>query len=279
MISISVEGCVPMDTMNRDQLRYYQPYTVSDGGITYGYRVYAPEDYNPNKAYPLVMVLHGGGSRGTDNELQVLHGLPLIWSGMHQAGKIEDIIIAAPQQNPVFGFFDQSNCVESVLNDVIARFHIDEDRVYLTGCSMGGMGSWSEAAKFPDRIAAILPADGAYPDGRFTFPVGIVSPAFEGDVVREDVPPEEYEGAMARYAEVLKDMPIWMFQSEGDTMAPPYFANLLADYMRKGCATNFQYTLFPQFLGLEHGLAYRVMMAMEEPAHWLLRQRRSNRFK
>lgn len=235
----------------------------------YAYRVYVPANYDKDRQYPVVVALHGGGSRGTDNVSQ-LDFQAQVWVDKQLSGEIEDIIVVAPQQHPKYGFFLDSNCVIDVLDDVEANYHVDKDRVYLTGTSMGGMGSWSTAAANPDRFAAILASAGVYHDARYTFPVGIVAPAFDGDVQKVDTPEEEWKGAMEKYAEALKDMPIWMFHSKADTTAPVEYTEYMETCMENVGATNCTFTYFED---VAHGQSYQNVVAQyPEAIDWLLAQ-------
>ena len=244
-------------------------YDVEEDTV-YPYRIYVPEDYDAEKAYPVVVALHGGGNRGTDNASQLGQLQAQIWVDKQLTGEIEDVIVVAPQQSPKYGFFLDSNCVTDVLDDVEANYNVDPDRIYLTGTSMGGMGCWSTAAADPDRFAAFLACAGVYPDARYTFPVGIIAPAFEGDVVQVITPEEEWKGAMKQYAEALKDLPIWMFHSKADAMAPVSYTEYMQACMREAGATTCTFTYFED---AAHGQSYQTIVAEYPDAFaWLLQQ-------
>ena len=236
----------------------------------YPYRIYVPESYDAEKAYPVVVALHGGGNRGTDNVSQLEQLQAQIWVDKQLAGEIEDVIVVAPQQSPKYGFFLDSNCVFDVLDDVETNYNVDQNRIYLTGTSMGGMGCWSTAAAAPDRFAAFLAGAGVYPDARYTFPVGIIAPAFEGDVVQTITPEEEWKGAMEHYAETLKDFPIWMFHSKADTTAPVSYTEYMETCMQEINATNCTFTYFED---VAHGQTYQnIISQYPEAIDWLLAQ-------
>lgn len=236
----------------------------------YAYRVYIPVDYDKEKEYPVVVALHGGGNRGTDNRSQLTQLQAQVWVDKQLSGEIEDVIVVAPQQHPKYGFFLDSNCVLDVLDDVEANYSVDKTRIYLTGTSMGGMGSWSTAAAEPDRFAAILASAGVYPDARYTFPVGIIAPAFEGDVEKVVTPDEEWQGAMEGYASALKDMPVWMFHSKADSMAPVAYTEYMETCMQNVGATNCTFTYFED---VAHGQSYQTIVnEYPEAIEWLLSQ-------
>lgn len=247
-------------------------YSAEDD-VIYAYRLYLPKGYDKNKEYPVVVALHGGGSRGTDNVSQLTQSAVRVWVDLQLSGEIEDVIVVAPQQHPKYGFFLDSNCVITVLDDVEAQYSVNKDRIYLTGSSMGGMGSWSEAAKYTDRFAASLASAGVYPDARYTFPVGGVAPAFDGDVLKVDTPAEEYEAAMKEYAQALKDYPIWMFHSENDTTAPVSYTQLMERYMKDVNATQCTFTYFDESMNISHGGTFQAILdEYPEAIDWLLSQ-------
>jgi predicted peptidase len=126
------------------------------------YVLFVPHDYKGDKAYPVILFLHGAGETGTDGEKQVKQGLgPAV-------KKVE-------KEFPAFVIFPQSqkggwragsaeaDRALAILDAVQKEFKIDPKRVYLTGLSMGGAGTWSLAAKYPERWAAIVPLCGGGP--------------------------------------------------------------------------------------------------------------------
>src|SRR3954468_18724703 len=119
------------------------------------YLLYLPKDYgkDPAKKWPVIVFLHGSGERGTDVNLVKLHGPPKV------AEKKElPFIVVSPQCPP--NEWWQPRVVMTLLDEVLAKYQSDPDRVYLTGLSMGGFGTWSTAQEFPDRFAAIAPVCG-----------------------------------------------------------------------------------------------------------------------
>ena len=243
---------------------------AEDEDTVYGYRIYVPEDYSKDRSYPVVVALHGGGSRGTDNVSQLDQIQAQVWVDKQLTGEIEDVIVVAPQQHPKYGFFMDSACVTTVLDDVEANYNVDKNRIYLTGTSMGGMGSWSTAAANPDRFAAILASAGVYPDARYTFPVGIIAPAFDGDVKKIVTPEAEWKSAMEAYAKALKDMPIRVFHSKADATSPVEYTEYMEACMKNVGATNCTFTYFEN---VAHGESYQTILEQYPDAiTWLLSQ-------
>jgi len=121
------------------------------------YYLYLPKAYEveKDKKWPLVIFLHGAGERGSDLEQLKKHGPPRLIG----AGKEFPAIVVAPQC-PRDGRW-QPQPVLKLLDDLQAKYPIDPDRVYLTGLSMGGYGTWALLAAAPDRFAAAVPICGA----------------------------------------------------------------------------------------------------------------------
>lgn len=123
--------------------------------IHFQYWLYLPEGYtNGEKRWPLMFYLHGAGERGDDLQLLKKNGpLKLV-----DQGKDFPFIIAAPQCRKDQWW--QTDELNAFLDEMIARYNVDEDRVYLTGLSMGGFGTWALACRCPERFAAIAPVCG-----------------------------------------------------------------------------------------------------------------------
>ena len=126
------------------------------------YLLFLPEGYESSgeKKWPLMLFLHGAGESGNDLEKVKLHGPPKI------VGHKKDFpfIVVSPQ-SPGRGW--NPDTLNALLDDVVAHNRVDPDRVYLTGLSMGGFGTWALAAAHPDRFAAIAPiCGGGNPQGR-----------------------------------------------------------------------------------------------------------------
>ena len=147
------------------------------------YLLYVPPAYGdqPSAAWPLIVFLHGSEQRGDDPSL--LAGMePLVFADQQTDFPF---IVVVPQCPP--GTDWQPPMVKSVLDTVEANLRIDRSRVYLTGFSMGGLGTWQTAASFPGTFAAIAPLCGL------------------SDIA--DVPR-------------LKGLPIWVFHGAQDRNVP-----------------------------------------------------------
>lgn len=126
----------------------------------YDYLLYLPKDYSSEtKKYPLLIYLHGGSQKGNDLNKLKTYGLPYLID----KGQNFDFIIASPQC-PENKYWSTENWFDSLYSDLIMRYRIDTNRVYCTGISMGGYGTYIVAMDFPDKFAAIVPLCGGIND-------------------------------------------------------------------------------------------------------------------
>jgi predicted peptidase len=117
--------------------------------------VAVPKNYrNSREKFPLLIFLHGAGERGEDISKVLIHG-PL-----KEIGKGRDLpfVVAAPQCPENQGW--DAVTLDGLFQHLVRRYRIDLDRVYLTGLSMGGYGTWDWATRHPNRFAAIAPICG-----------------------------------------------------------------------------------------------------------------------
>jgi predicted peptidase len=156
--------------------------------IGYQYLLSLPTGYDasPGKRWPVILFLHGSGERGTDPWLVAVHGPPKLIRGpvppttpptgatvppaapeseeartqreLATAQLKENFIVISPQCPR--GVWWDDDGVLALLDEVMAKHRTDPRRVYLTGLSMGGFGTWSVAMKHPERFAAIVPICG-----------------------------------------------------------------------------------------------------------------------
>ena len=160
---------------------------------TYAYSVYVPPDYTPEKAWPVILFLHGSGERGDDGLLQTEVGLG---RAIRRNYRTIPAIVVMPQCRPQTAWVGPMaqmalRCLEATSRE----YRCDPDRLYLTGLSLGGNGAWLLAAQYPDSFAAVVPICG-FAELR------------------------ESTGLVEKLAPRLKNMPIWCFHGDADGNVP-----------------------------------------------------------
>lgn len=134
-----------------------------DGDKESKYVLFIPHDYKGDKVYPVILFLHGAGESGTDGKKQATVGLA---PAIKKREKTFPFIAIFPQADKAArgSWTAESPYAQralKILEQVQKDYKVDSKRVYLTGLSMGGYGTWSLAAAFPDKWAAIVPICGA----------------------------------------------------------------------------------------------------------------------
>lgn len=138
------------------------------------YRIYVPEGIGFFRKAPLVVFFHGAGERGTNNRAQLVHGVPQIVA--HAIREGERAIVVAPQcpagaqwVDTPWGAVEHPTNAEpsanmgkalALLDKIMAEYPVDRDRVYVTGISMGGYGTWDAAVRRTELFAAAVPVCG-----------------------------------------------------------------------------------------------------------------------
>ncbi len=122
--------------------------------VELSYLLYLPQDYDQRESWPLLLFLHGSGERGDNLELVKKHGPPKLVA----EGRDFPFIIVSPQC-PKDRWWEPIELL-ALLDDLAGKYKVDADRVYLTGLSMGGFGTWRLAFQAPERFAAIAPICG-----------------------------------------------------------------------------------------------------------------------
>ncbi len=179
--------------------------TVTTGAGTFRYQVFVPTHLDKRKKPPVILFLHGSGERGDDNRAQTRNGIRLL---IAQDVERFPCVVVCPQCR-AGGFWTQPEMEDmalKALDESIAEFSGDLGRVYLTGLSMGGYGTWDLAKRFPDRWAAIAPCCG-----------GVVLPRRSGSASAEGQPSGDLYVAVAQKASPL---PAWVFHGGADPTVP-----------------------------------------------------------
>ncbi len=174
--------------------------------VSANYLLYLPKGYGKEKKeWPLVLFLHGIGERGNNLELVKRHGPPML---VAQGNEFPFILISP--QCPDDSWWS-NDVLDGLLKDVEEKYDVDKNRVYVTGLSMGGYGTWGLAMEYPHRFAAIAPVCGA---------------------------------GNERIACNLKDTPVWAFHGAKDNVVPISEDQKLIDALKK-CGGNVKFTIYP----------------------------------
>ena len=201
------------------------------------YLWFEPNGIRTGERRPLVLFLHGAGERGDDLSLLHRHGVPRM-----TADESDWPFFACSPQCPADStWLVEDDAVMALLDSLLARHPIDPDRVYLTGLSMGGGGTWHLGAAYPDRFAALAPI------------CGESSPYRLQPIARMGVP-------------------VWVFHGIDDGVIPVHHTERAVQALRDAGAEP-RVTLYPD---TDHDSWTRTY---EDPEFWtwLLAQRRNNK--
>lgn len=179
---------------------------VSLLGQTYRYQVFVPSSYNASQRWPVILFLHGGGERGTDGLVQTQVGLG---AALRKHAERFPAIVVFPQVPPdSLWVGTPARVAMAALDRSVEEFRTDPDRIYLTGLSIGGNGTWYLAYRHPSRFAALMPI------------CGWVVPDKEWKLAAELVVPPDSGPPYAALARRLRNIPIWIVHGEVDDVIP-----------------------------------------------------------
>jgi predicted peptidase len=221
----------------------------NDKGDSLNYRLLVP-DADTMRRYPLVIFLHGSGERGNDNEAQLKWGVMNFATDQNMM--LHPAIVIAPQCPEKLGWSNFSRgatpadtrllaspskpmeLLIELIHQIIKTMPVDSNRIYITGLSMGGFGTYDAIERYPDLFAAAVPVCGG------------------GD-------PSKVSS--------IKHIPIWIFQgSEDPAVSPSYALVMLQALTKEGIHPGF--TLYPEVGHFAWLGAYIDPLMME----WLFRQ-------
>lgn len=149
LVAMLVPAGVAADETQQSANTFTATYTVN-----IDYLLYTPDDVDSQEKWPLVLFLHGAGERGDNLERVKVHGPPKLVA----QGKTFPFFVVSPQC-PADSWWDSRELL-ALLDHVMETKPVDPDRVYVTGLSMGGYGTWKLLADAPDRFAAAAPICG-----------------------------------------------------------------------------------------------------------------------
>ncbi|MBL7215486.1 MAG: prolyl oligopeptidase family serine peptidase [Phycisphaerae bacterium] len=173
------------------------------------YLLYLPKDYDrQEKEWPLIIFLHGAGERGNDLNKVKAHGP----AKLVEQGRDFPFIIASPQCPTDKWWPNRVEHVMTLIDEITASYNVDENRIYLTGLSMGGFGIWTIASMHPERFAAIAPICG---------------------------------GGQPYLARNLKNLPVWAFHGAQDPVVPLQRSQEMVDAVNQ-IGGNARLTVYPE---------------------------------
>lgn len=217
--------------------------------VGYQYLLSLPTGYatSPDKRWPVLMFLHGSGERGDDIWQIAKHGPPKLLrepGNDPAARQLADNFIVISPQCPKNRWWD-AEALSALLDDVMASHRTDPRRVYLTGLSMGGYGTWELGLRQATRFAAIVPICGG---GSFT---GI----YLADAIDRSA---------------FRSLGVWAFHGAKDESVPLAESQRMVDRLKAAKVTDVQLTIYPEARHDSWTAAY----ATPELYAWLLRHER-----
>lgn len=228
---------------------------VTLDGVSYPYSVYVPRNWTPERAWPVVMFLHGSGERGLDGLRPTQVGAG---TAIRFAPERVPAIVVFPQAPPDTRWIGApADAAMAALSATMHEFHGDPDRVILTGLSLGGFGTWHLALAHPHTFAAIVPVcGGIVPNGNATS-------------VRQSPLTVNASDPYAFTAEQLKHLPVWMFHGSNDDLILPAESRAMHEALKK-VGGNVRYT---EYEGVNHNSWDRAY-SEAELWKWMFEQRR-----
>ena len=245
---VGVFGIYPSDPtliegINEDPVPYLFDKTID--GFRYlheerelPFRLKAPEETEEGKTYPMVVFLHGSGERGNDNQCHVMlsllkgiekNGTPcyILMPQLHDTGNWEDDDMNAALTSLIDGY-------------ILPNYPIDTKRIYVTGDSRGGAGTFDQVIRHPGKYAAAMPTCG-----------------YRQSFLNSD---EEIV--------LLKNTPLWMAQNSGDTLVNPEYSRTVYSTLKDMGVEHVKYT---EYKALGHN-CWDKFYSEEEVWEWLFSQ-------
>lgn len=220
--------------------------TITVNGATHKYQVYVPEGWSEHQRWPVILFLHGSGERGADGMDQTQVGLPASIRSHPDRWPFVVVMPQVPFHHHRWTDPDMMQMAIAALDASIKEFRGDPQRIYLTGMSMGGYGTWEIARNWPHKFAAIAPVCGG------------VFWSYAPDRWHDLNLPEEYARAIGR-------TPVWIFHGADDPVVIPK----QADLMYAALKANGGNVRFWEYAAVRHN-AWDKAYADPELPRWLL---------
>jgi predicted peptidase len=207
------------------------------------YLLFLPEGYKEeaDKRWPLMLFLHGAGERGTNISKVTVHGPPKVV----KERKDFPFILVSPQCPSGKTWSDQA--LLGLVDEITRKYRVDSSRIYLTGLSMGGYGTWSLGTKYPEKFAAIAPICGG------------------GDTLHILLPAPGKQAA-------LKQLPIWVFHGAKDSIVPLSESERMVNALKNAGNQNVKLTVYPE---ADHD-SWTETYKNQELYDWMLQHKSKN---
>lgn len=205
------------------------------------YWLHLPKAAPADQPLPLLLFLHGRGESGSDLEDLKKHGIPKILAQEPDFAPLAPFIVAAPQCPWHTWWPEQAEAIDALIEELLENYPVDPQRIYLTGLSMGGFGTWYLACRTPERFAAIVPICGG----------GYWVHGFPDWVLE------------------LKQTPTWVFHGAKDPVVPLAASQQLVDLLQAN-GGNVRFTIYPEALHDSWSETYEN----PELYSWLLQHKR-----
>lgn len=242
------------------QLEEYQRKLFVQEGDSLPYRILYPQQFDSSRKYPLVIILHGAGERGKDNEAQLVYGAKLFLEPTNQ--QQYPAIVVFPQcpkdsywsnvkivtnadKSRTFNYQKKvgtptkaMQALMGLVKELQASSQVEQDQIYIGGLSMGGMGTFEILRRMPGTFAAAFTiCGGGHPRGAKAY---------------------------------ARTVPLWVFHGEKDRVVPVEKSAIMVEALKKA-GGNVKYTVYP---GVDHN-SWENAFAEPELLPWLYSHRRS----
>ncbi len=226
-------------------------------GPTHRYQVYVPRDYTSDRQWPVILFLHGAGERGSEGMRPAHVGLGRAIRFNPERWPAIAIFPQVPERPRPFEIDDtwagsSADVAIAALDATASAFSTDSDRVYLTGLSLGGNGTWVLGSRHADRFAALVAVCGFVDLG----------PRIEPFLPDADDP-------FAEVAEAIADVPVWIWYGDADVVVPVEQSRKMAAAL-EAAGADVRYTELER---VNHN-AWDPAYGDEALATWLFAQRR-----
>ena len=212
---ISFQGLAMQQTEGRVEIKVSETKSLD-------YLIAVPEGYDEaGEAVPLMLFLHGAGERGDNLSKVKMHGPPKMVAKGHDFGAI----VVSPQCPADTWWTDHTDVLIALLDKIEKNYNVDKQRIYVTGLSMGGFGTFALAGKQPNRFAAAVPICG---------------------------------GGTFQQAKALSKLPMWVFHGDADKVIPVDESKRMVKLINQRDAKNAKLTIYEGVGHMPTALLYLI---------------------